>query len=72
MLRTLVILLAFILPAHAQNPPATPSELALGNKLMSEVNAGLACSSNLISAQQELAKAQARIRELETKAEPPK
>jgi hypothetical protein len=47
----------------------TPSEQALGVKLMQEIQGGLNCSANLIGVQVELAKAQARIKELEPKKE---
>jgi Skp family chaperone for outer membrane proteins len=63
--------------ALAQQPSAaTPNERALGQKLFQEMQSGVTCSSNLIAAQEELAKAQARIKELEAKMpvekEPPK
>lgn len=50
----------------------TPSEQALGTKLMQEIQGGLNCSASLIALQAELTKAQARIKELEPKAEEPK
>jgi hypothetical protein len=53
-------------PAMAQQQ-ASPSEQALGNKVLQEIQSGLQCSSSLISAQAELAKALARIKELESK-----
>lgn len=59
-----------VTPALAQQQ--TPSEQALGTKLMQEIQGGLNCSAGLIALQAELAKAQARIKEIETKAEAPK
>lgn len=55
-------------PAFAQQQPSA-GEQALGAKLMQELQAGLICSTSLISVQTELAKAQARIKELEAKPE---
>lgn len=53
--------------ADAQQHQQTPSEQALGAKLMQEIQGGLICNASLISVQAELAKAQARIKELEAK-----
>lgn len=47
----------------------SPGEQALGSKLMQEIQSGLNCSASLIGVQAELAKAQARIKELEPKPE---
>lgn len=73
---TALILSSFVaVPALAQQQPSS-GEQALGAKLMQEIQGGLSCSTNLISAQADLAKAQARIKELEpkpeTKSEEPK
>jgi len=57
-------------PASAQT--ATPNEQALLAKITSEMNAGLQCTSALISATQAMEKATARIKELEDKYEPKK
>lgn len=56
-------------PCFAQQQQQSPGEQALGAKLMQELQSGLNCSANLIGAQAELAKAQARIKELEAKPE---
>lgn len=56
---------------HAQTPP-TPEAQALAQKLMSEINANIACSTNVITLQQQLAAAQAKIKALEEKAVPNK
>jgi hypothetical protein len=61
--------------AQQQPAPPSPNEQALGQKLMAEINASIACGANLITANQALATAQARIKELEdklAKSEPPK
>lgn len=70
MKRIAILALFFAFPAWAQQQ--TPSEQALGTKLMQEIQGGLNCSASLIALQAELAKAQARIKEFETKAETPK
>jgi hypothetical protein len=55
-----------------QHQQQTPSEQALGTKLLQEIQGGLMCNASLISAQAELAKAQARLKELEPKPAPEK
>jgi hypothetical protein len=57
--------------AHAQQQ-STPTEQALGAKLMQEIQGSLTCGANLIAAHADLAKANARIKEMEPKAEAPK
>ena len=60
----LLFLLALLIAnVHAQAP--SPIEQALNAKLGSEIGLGLKCTADLIAAQLELAKAQARIKELE-------
>lgn len=56
--------------AFAQQP-ATPLEQALSFKLSREMSDGIQCSAGAVTLQQELAKAQARIKELEAKAAKP-
>jgi hypothetical protein len=68
MKRFIFLVCLFTTPAVAQQQ-ATPNEQAMGTKLMQEIQGGLNCNANLISVQAELAKAQARIKELETKPE---
>lgn len=53
-------------PAFAEQ---TPGEQALGAKLMQELQTGLNCSAELIGVKADLAKANARIKELEPKKE---
>jgi opacity protein-like surface antigen len=48
-----------------QQQQQTPFEQALSAKLLQEIQGGLTCSTQVIAAQAELAKAQTRIRELE-------
>jgi hypothetical protein len=57
--------------AHAQQQ-SSPAEQALGSRLMSEIQRGVMCEAGMISLQAELAKAQARIKELEAKPDAPK
>lgn len=67
---TAAILSSFIVsPALAQQQQPSPSEQAIGAKLMQEIQGSLNCGANLISIQAELAKAYTRIKELETKSE---
>lgn len=51
---------------------SSPLEQALSVKLSAEINAGLQCSAAIVTMQQDLAKVQARIKELEEKHEPKK
>lgn len=63
------ILSVGILLANAQQqPPMTPHEQALVNRLTAEINNSLTCSGALIAAQQQLQKANAEIAELKKKA----
>jgi hypothetical protein len=64
------IIAAVVVASTAVQAQQSPSEQALGNKLMAEINAALQCDAGLISARQELAKSAARIKELEDKYEP--
>lgn len=57
-----VAMLLLTTPALAQQPA---TEQAMGSKLMREIQEGLQCSINLLTVQQELAKANARIAEFE-------
>lgn len=57
-------------PVFAQ-PNQTLFEQALAQKLSAEISGGLQCSAALLANQQELLKAQARIKTLEEKYEPP-
>ena len=61
-----------LLPSIALAQTTTPTEQVMGTKIMQEVQAGLVCGVNLLAAQADLAKAQARIKELEAKKADPK
>lgn len=65
----LLLLLTFPDFAFAQQA-GPPSEQALAIKLSNEISLGLQCSAGLITVQQELANAKAKIKELEAKAAP--
>lgn len=69
-MKKILILAAGLLatPALAQQQQ-TSGEQALAAKLMQELQGGLNCSASLISVQADLAKAQARLKELEPKSE---
>lgn len=56
--------------ALAQQPPASPSEQALAQKLMAEIGTGIQCSTATITLQQQLAAAQERIKKLEADQKP--
>ena len=68
MLKYMLPLCLFASPCLAQQQQS-PGEQALGAKLMQELQSGLNCNAQLISVQAELAKANARIKELEPKPE---
>lgn len=65
MKRLALALILLATPVIAQQQ--TPTEQALGDKVLLELKAGLTCNVSLITVQAELAKAQARIKELEPK-----
>jgi hypothetical protein len=67
--KALIIGLSLLATTAALAQQQTPNEQALGTKLMQEIQGGLNCSASLITLQAELAKAQARVKELEAKAE---
>lgn len=71
-MKVFIIALSLFIATSALAQQQTPSEQALGTKLMQEIQGGLNCSASLISAQAELAKAQARIKELQPKVDKPK
>ena len=69
-MRRLVIVFSLLAtPALAQQ---SPLEQALGAKLMREINEGMVCSTQLLTAQQQLAAAQARVKTLEAEQAKPK
>lgn len=55
-------------PASAQQQ-GSPTEQVMGAKLMRELQEGLQCNITLLTAQQELAKANSRIADLEAAAQ---
>lgn len=68
--------LAFILslvaaPVLAQQPPS-PEMQAVGNKLMSEINAGLECSTMTITLRGQVDRLNAEVKRLKDKYEPAK
>lgn len=67
MKRIAILLLFITTPVAAQQAAPSATEQAMATKLMQEIQGGLNCSASQISLQAELAKAQARIKELETK-----
>lgn len=71
-MRVVILALSLLIATSALAQQQTPSEQALGTKLMQEIQGGLNCSASLITAQAELTKAQARIKELEAKTDKPK
>lgn len=56
--------------AALAQPPQSPTEQALGSRVLQEVSAGISCNADLIAVKAELDKAKARIKELEPKPEP--
>lgn len=72
MRRIVFAILLLSTPVLAQQQLPSAAEQALGTKLMQEIQVGLNCSANSIALQADLAKANAKIKEFETKAEKPK
>lgn len=71
-MKHLVLLLTLLLPSTAfAEQQSSPSEQVLGQRLLREIQEGLNCSAALLTTKSDLAKAQARIKELETKYESP-
>lgn len=70
-MRAFIIGLALLTATSALAQQQTPSEQALGAKLMQEIQGGLNCSASLIGVQAELAKANAKIKELEKPKDEP-
>ena len=67
-MKKLVLLFAlFPTLALAQQPP-TPKEQALSSRILFEIQSSNECNANLITQNQQLTAAQARIKELEGKA----
>jgi hypothetical protein len=70
MKKSIVVLTLLPAAAFAQQQ-GTPTEQAMSAKLLQEIQSGLTCSVNLITVQADLAKANARIKELEPKTDRP-
>lgn len=66
-MRLFVLLAVLLLASPGLAQQQTPSEQALGTKLLQEIQGGLSCSADLIAVRAELVKANARIKELEEK-----
>lgn len=71
MFRLAIVISVVMITTSALAQQQSASERALAEKLMQELQGGLNCSASLISVQSELAKANARIKELESKAKEP-
>lgn len=67
---TALFAITVLSPAQAQQQQPSPSEQALGAKLMKEINDGLQCSATVVSAQAEIQRLQAKLKELEPKNKP--
>ena len=66
-----LVLLGVTSLVYAQQP-APPRDQALTQKLITEINNNLSCSTSLIEAQQQVAKLQAELKTAEDKAKPEK
>lgn len=66
-MKKLIVCLIVLFSTQALAQQQTPIEQALSNKLLQEIQSGIACSSSVISLRAELTKAQERIKELEVK-----
>lgn len=71
-MKYLVFAAALLISGAARAEQNTAGERALSAKLMREINEGISCNMGLMALQDDLAKAQVRIKELEAgaKAEP--
>lgn len=68
MLKLLAVAIIVILPLKAEaQQPATPTEQAMAQRIMSEINNNIQCVSSAISLEKQLAAANAKIKELEDK-----
>lgn len=65
---TTAALVAVVAAVHAQSAPS-PNEEALGKKLMSEIQSGVACSVEVITLQRRLAEMEAKLKAAEKPAE---
>jgi hypothetical protein len=64
-MRSLLVLCLLSSSAWAQQPSAAAHEQAMSAKLVTEINAGLACSSELITLKAELESLKAKLKEKE-------
>lgn len=55
---------------YAQTPAQSPREQALTAKLITEINNGLSCSTEVVTLQQQIQKLQAQIAEAKKAPEP--
>lgn len=67
MKKLIIVLVLISTPSFAQQTTTSPNEQALGQKLLQEIQAGISCNSNAISLKIDLDKANAKIKELESK-----
>lgn len=64
----LVLLLALVVSAHAQQSPPAPEVQALGERLQREINAAITCEAGVIALRRELEAVKAELASLkETK-----
>ncbi len=67
------VILAIILTGPGKSQPrANPQEQALGAKLLAEIQAGLTCSAEKITAERRVEELERRLKELEPKPAPEK
>jgi len=71
-MRRLMVSLAFVLLATGALAQQSPAEQACNMKLGNEITQGLQYAAALIQTRTDLAKAEARVKELEAKYEPKK
>jgi hypothetical protein len=64
-------LIAGATPAFAEQPSQPEIQQTLGKKLMSKIDAGLACSAQAIATQKELENVKAELKALKEKYEAP-
>jgi hypothetical protein len=70
MIRIAIALALLATPALAQQQQPSFTEQAMGQKIMQEINNGLACSARLIEVQKQLETAEAKVKQLEGEAKP--
>jgi Ni/Co efflux regulator RcnB len=71
-MKRLIVLLAVLAAPMAQAQQSSPSELALGQKLMEEINQNVQLRAKVIELQAQIDKRKAEDEEAAKKAAPPK